>query len=313
MLSRVSVFSRGVRERADKIMNTWFICWILSSCVAITMKDAAMGIRNGMQAALQRRHSRLSVELPPGAVLAVKDRPENVQSQSEHDKVRRGDLVLAEYVSLLFPPDFSVVKVFVDPTSANKAKSQQLPLPKKRRHNAAARAKGFGGNKGSKNEWCPALGLSQRCDVVLIVGAITESAHLDAVADADRTLGYDTALVLLNPRLPTLTAFPPKTATDNALAVAVRFIPAFSLSPPPQLDEELPHAELFDRLVAYRVFPNDWILALKENPTGFVGSLRSTAAQLTATSSFSARQLWTGDHPPTANDTAHVIRECIFN
>jgi len=37
----------------------------------VTLKEAANGIRDGLQAALRSRHSRLSIELPPGTRLGV--------------------------------------------------------------------------------------------------------------------------------------------------------------------------------------------------------------------------------------------------
>ncbi|KAJ8614130.1 hypothetical protein CTAYLR_004638 [Chrysophaeum taylorii] len=270
-------------------MGKRFLIIFVGAARALTMKEAANGIRDGMQAALRSRQSRLSVEVPPGAVIALRDeKTPPSDASSEADRVRRGDVALAAFVEKLFPADVTTAVVFVDPVAAKRAKEgTRLPGKKKKK----ASKKGFG--VAETVEWCPSLGLPERRDVVLVVGALSASARA-AVSEADRKLGRDTALVLLNSRLPRLTAFP--TAEGN---LGEQFTAAFSLSPPPRGVDH----ELFDQLVAYRVFPGDWALALDESSNGgLVGTLKNAL--------FAPKRsgpLWTGKRPPTAEDAMAAL------
>ena len=94
--------------------------------VPVSVKDVANGIRDGLQSGLKSRNSRLSVELPPGAPLALQgDEPDDFswfgKQETETAKVIKGDRALADFAALLFPSDFAVAAVYAAPEAARAA------------------------------------------------------------------------------------------------------------------------------------------------------------------------------------------------
>ena len=82
--------------------------------------------RDGLQSGLKSRNSRLSVELPPGAPLALQgDEPDDFswfgKPETETAKVIKGDRALADFAALLFPSDFAVAAVYAAPEAAKAA------------------------------------------------------------------------------------------------------------------------------------------------------------------------------------------------
>ena len=269
--------------------------------VPVSVKDVANGIRDGLQSGLKSRNSRLSVELPPGAPLALQgDEPDDFswfgKQETETAKVIKGDRALADFAALLFPSDFAVAAVYAAPEAAKAAAASKksaarctvaaLPVDgapplapgkkKRKKKSRAAPAKGFGAAPApveAPPPWCPALGLRDRCDVVLIVGRLDEAAAaaVDAVAD---DLGDDVAMVLLNSRLDGLAARPGAVA-----GVCGAFSPAFALSPPPE-----PAGGGGGDLVASYEHPGPWAIGKPKLLGG-------------------CDVLWRGDDVPTAADT----------
>lgn len=268
---------------------------------ALTMKEAANGIRDGIQSALQSRHSRLSVDLPPGAILALRN-----NKIKDDDPIRKADLVLADYVSALFPGDISTAKVFVDPIAARKGGGTRIPKNAKKKNKATTTNKGFGGAASSagapkKPSWCPNLGLDERRDVVLIVGSLSNAEQRRNVAEASRNVGQDTAMVLLNARLPGLTAFP---VVEDEIE---GYVPVFSLSPPKALSSG--DENELDRLVVYRIFPDKWTI-VDAGDSDFFASLTNAAKQAVALKT-KTTVLWTGDSPPSDEDSLTAARELV--
>ncbi len=86
--------------------------------VPCSNKDVANGIRDGLQSALRSRKSRLAVELPPGAPLALRGGDDDAgfgwfkKKETETAKIVKGDRALADFLSLLFPDDFKIGAVY---------------------------------------------------------------------------------------------------------------------------------------------------------------------------------------------------------
>ena len=96
--------------------------------VPVSVKDVANGIRDGLQKGLGGRLSRLSVELPPGAPLALAgddDFSWFKKPETETAKVVAGDRALADYCALLFPSDFKVGAVYASAEAARAAASNK--------------------------------------------------------------------------------------------------------------------------------------------------------------------------------------------
>ena len=87
-------------------------------------KDVANGIRDGLQSALRSRKSRLAVELPPGAPLALRGGDDDAgfgwfkKKETETAKIVKGDRALADFLSLLFPDDFKIGAVYASEEAA---------------------------------------------------------------------------------------------------------------------------------------------------------------------------------------------------
>ena len=94
--------------------------------VPVSVKEVANGIRDGLQKGLNGRNSRLSVELPPGAPLALQgDKSDNdfswFKRETETAQVVKGDRALADLAALLFPEDMTVGAVYASPDAAKAA------------------------------------------------------------------------------------------------------------------------------------------------------------------------------------------------
>jgi len=201
--------------------------------IPCSVKDVANGLRDGLQASLRARQSRLTVELPPGAPLALRGGEDDgfqwfKGQETETAKVIKGDRALADFVSLLFPDDFAVASVYTSPEAAqaaadsgrSTARGAVAALPedgvavamgggakkrKKSRAKPKTAASGFGAapaaaSTAPKKLWCPALGLEKQADVVLVVGRLdgAAAAAVDAVADE---LGDEVAMILCSTRV----------------------------------------------------------------------------------------------------------------
>ena len=296
-------------------MRTAWLLLLLQSAAALgptvpcSNKDVANGIRDGLQSALRSRKSRLAVELPPGAPLALKGGGDDagfgswfMKKETETAKIVKGDRALADFLSLLFPDDFQVGNVYASVEAAEAAvradKSKKRALiaalnpdgavavggdkkktRKKSRRAPKTAAAGFGAAASApaaaapKKLWCPALGLSEKCDVILVIGGLDEVAS-ETIDDVANELGDDVAIVLCNSRRDGLSARPSSIEGDDM------WLPAFALSPPP------PPASGDDasELVAAWAHPGPWVIGKPKA----LGSGADT--------------LWTGDAPPAPLD-----------
>ena len=278
--------------------------------VPCSNKDVANGIRDGLQSALRSRKSRLAVELPPGAPLALRGGDDDAgfgwfkKKETETAKIVKGDRALADFLSLLFPDDFKIGAVYaseeaaVAAAAADKTKGARALIsalnpdgavsvgggaskkPKKKsRRRPKTTASGFGASSAApvaeapKKLWCPALGLPEPCEVILIIGGL-DAQCAETVDAAANELGDDVAIVLCNSRRDGLSARPGSIEGD------AMWLPAFALSPPP------PPASGDDAsdLVAAFSHPGPWAIG---KPKAIGGG---------------ADTLWTGDAPPSPED-----------
>jgi hypothetical protein len=277
--------------------------------VPCSNKDVANGIRDGLQSALRSRKSRLAVELPPGAPLALRGGDDDAgfgwfkKKETETAKIVKGDRALADFLSLLFPDDFKIGAVYaseeaaVAAAAADKTKGARAlisalnpdgavsvgggakKVKKKSRRRPKTTASGFGASSAAavaeapKKLWCPALGLPEPCEVILIIGGL-DAQCAETVDAAANELGDDVAIVLCNSRRDGLSARPGSIDGD------AMWLPAFALSPPP------PPASGDDAsdLVAAFSHPGPWAIG---KPKAIGGG---------------ADTLWTGDAPPSPED-----------
>ena len=281
--------------------------------VPCSNKDVANGIRDGLQSALRSRKSRLAVELPPGAPLALRGGDDDAgfgwfkKKETETAKIVKGDRALADFLSLLFPDDFKVGAVYaseeaaVAAAAADKTKGARAlisalnpdgavaigaakKVKKKSRRKPKTAASGFGAAAAApvvetpKKLWCPALGLPEPCEVILIIGGL-DAQCAETVDAAANELGDDVAIVLCNSRRDGLSARP------GAIGGDAMWLPAFALSPPP------PPASGDDAsdLVAAYEHPGPW----KMGKPKAIGNGADT--------------LWTGDAPPTPTDVDSAL------
>ncbi|KAJ1445890.1 hypothetical protein M885DRAFT_548423 [Pelagophyceae sp. CCMP2097] len=236
------------------------------SAVPVTTNDVAKAIRDGLQAALRSQGSRLSIEVPPGAPLALRGETTEAwwKTDDERAKVECGDVALCELVVALFPLDFKIACVYADVSTARRALKKgvsatrsvsTLPRAGDTKKKAPPPAKGFGAAAVKARIWNADLNLQKRCDVVVICGGL-DGPGAETVAAASATLGADTAMLLLNTRLPGLAA---SGARANVEAKFVDdFVVAFAMSPPPPPTK---NCEGWEALVVARTYPEPWIVA----------------------------------------------------
>lgn len=209
---------------------------------ALTISQTGYMIRDGLQKCLSARNSRMAIELPPGIMFESTGQPSKRVTDSRKDTIYLSDRQLCKFVSGLIPEYLTRARVFTSKKNARYCKGSQLPRDAK---------------FGFCSAWCPELGVENQVDMILLTGALDEKGAASVRAASER-LGQDTVILLLNSRLKGLAAY---TASD---VDNVGFTPAFSLSPVHKDD---------DKKFAYRVYPQDWIVA-EPRPTFIPGQTK---------------------------------------